>query len=417
MVTDRINTFLELCRVTASVKFDKDKYVLPDRFEDKVKATHIPYDIFGDDIQLQIKTYFNDCDVQFSETITSRLEGYELNKPVMLLSPTWCYLYDDVRSSFLETGSVDQERGRIFRNAIAYFHFYNFLRKKDVSDYFNYANSEIVFYNSANGIIKVTFDPRPIIDFPNELTVELKTLQDLAGAPQITAVFVNAIYQLSNGVGSIALKSLINERKKLTDITKRDYELISKKFDFAKFRNSLYLEKEKYFSSIRELVNKIFAQAIGIPISIGASVFTTYKADGGNFVISLILVSFILYLIYYIRLQFIYRADINEVETQFNSDFAIIASDSGLPAATIDAEKTKVQTRITTVRTMQDWMIGFVIGLGLLASGFMISQYFPKKEKTPDSTIKELTEAIKKYNTMADSIHHDLKDDTTSGGL
>jgi len=408
MIENKIDAFLNLCNTTGAVKFEQDKYVLPDTFEREVKASGIPYDTLGDVIHLKLITYFHDCKVQYAETILGRLHEYAQSQSIILTSISGCCWYNPGDGTIFSKGTVDLEAARIFRNALAYFNFFDFLTQKQVSDYFNDANKEIVFYNSASGILKITFDPRPVIDFPGDITTDLKVLKELASYPQITSVFVNSIFQLTNGTGHIQLKSIISDRKKALDITKRDYELLAKKFDFEKFRNSLYKEKEKYFESIRDLVSKIFGQAVGIPVSIGASVFTSYKAEGNWFVIALLLAGFLVYLGYYLRLQFVYRSDINEVETQFNGDFIVIAAESGLPAATITEERRKVERRIFNIRSMQNWLIGMVIVLGVLASGFMVNQFFAKQDTTPDPIIKELTEAIKKYNVMADSIHDDL---------
>jgi|GEM_PF-1786734 len=414
MIENKIDSFLDLCKGTAAVKFDRDKYVLPESFENDVKSSGVPYDISGNEIHLKIKAHFGNCETQYAETVSGRLNEYDKRREIVLTSITGCSWYDPANATISTKGTVDVEAARIFKNALAYFTFFNFLIQKGVSDYFNDANKEIVFYNSANGIIKIAFDPRPVIDFPGDILGDLKALQEFASYPQITPVFVNSIFQLTLGTGQIDLKSVVTDRQKLLDITKRDYELLSKKFDFEKFRNSLYLEKEKYFERIRDLVTKIFGQAVGIPVSIGASVFTSYKVEGNWFVIALLLAGFLMYLAYYIRLQWIYKSDINEVETQFTADFTAIAGDSGLPPAVITEERRKVERRISDTKTMQNWLIIMVIVLGVLAAGFMVSQFFPKKATVPDPTIKELTEAIKKYNLMADSIHNDLTGESQS---
>lgn len=411
MLADKIDKFLDLCTTTQAVTFIGDTYVLPNTFTGQANTSGIPYEPFDKVLQFKLKQHFVGCEVQYSETIAKPLEAYSGVKTVILTSITGCYWYDPTSHSFSLKGTVDDELQRTFRNAIAYFSLFDFLRNEDICDYFNDANSEIVFYNSANGIIKVVFDPRPVIDFPGEITDDLKKVQQLASSTEITSLLVNAVYQLSGGTGQITLKNLVNERKNLIDITKRDYELVSKKFDFAKFRNSLYTEKEKYFKDIREVVNKIFGQAIGIPVSIGASVFTTYKVQGDNFVVALVLAGFVVYLAFYIRLQWIYKSDLNDVKSQFDTDFHIIAQDSGLPSDTISDEKIKITKKISSVRSIQNWLIAIVLVLGVLVTVFMASQFGAKKKETPDPTIKELTEAIKKFTLMSES----KQNDTTQG--
>lgn len=398
MLADKIDIFLKLCDSTKAVQFEKDYYVIPDSFNNEVSASGIDSEVYGSQLRLNLRKYFGDCGIQFEEAAGKSIQHYSATDPVVWISTTGSCIYEPTTDLIVSKGNPDPDQQRIFRNTIAYLKFFEFL--KAIADYWNSANTEFIFYNSVSGIIKIKFEPAPIIDFQGEITSELSQLQSLAGSPEITSVFVNAIFQLSMGTGEITLKQVIIDRKKVIDITKRDHELISKKFDFAKFRNSLYVEKEKYFKDIKEVVNKIFSQAIGIPISIGASVFTTYKIQGDNMVIGLVLVAFLGYMAFYLRLQWIYKQDLSEVGSQFEEDFAIIAADSGLPASTISGEKKKIENKISSVRLIQNWLIGLVIGLGILVSIFMVSQFGPKKIESPDPTIKELIEAIKKITSM-----------------
>lgn len=412
VLASKIKTFLELCEATQEVSFSQDYYSLPAHHKKKVTTTGIDFDEYGSELRLNLRKYFSDCDIQFGEGVEKSIQNHSLENPFLWISTTNCYSYSPNTNSISYQGNPDPDKHRIFRNTIAYLKFYQFLKK--VADYWNSANLEFIFYNSASGIIKVKFEAAPIIDFQGEISDELSQLQSLALSPEITSVFVNAVFQLSLGTGEISLKHVIEERKKLIDITKRDHELISKKFDFAKFKDSLYSEKEKYFRDLREIVNKIFSQAIGIPISIGASVFTTYKVQGDNLVIGLVLAAFIAYLAFYIRFQFIYKNDLSEVKAQFKNDFATISASSGLPAANIDAEKTKIEKKISSVESMQNWLICLILGLGILVSIFMCSQFGRKNVESPDPTVKELTEAIKKLTSMTNATQRDSSESSNS---
>ncbi len=92
------------------------------------------------------------------------------------------------------------------------------------------------------------------------------------------------------------------------------------------YKDSLYKEKEKYFLSIREIINKIFSQAVGIPISISATVFASYKVSDDNLMLLIVLLTFFIYVVFYIKIQLIYRADIGELKNDFTKDFDVIKS-------------------------------------------------------------------------------------------
>lgn len=407
MLSDKIRSFLALCTGTTGMAFREDHYAIPVGYKQKLDDSKIPYEEYGDELRLKVGSFFGESDILFGEATDRSIQNYSLSQHLLWLSLKGVCFYDSSNFSIIVEGVVSDEQKQTFRNSIAYLKFYHFL--KGISDYWNSANSEFVFYNSVSGIIKVKFEPAPVIDFPDEIASEIDQLQSFAGAAGITSVFVNAVFQLSMGTGEITLKQLITERKKVLDITKRDYELISKQFDFSMFKNSLYKEKESFFKEIREVVNKIFSQAIGIPISIGASVFTTYKVQGDNWVLVLVILAFLWYMAFYLRLQWIYKRDLDDVNSQFQTDFAIIASESGLPSSTIDAEKTKIENRISSVIVIQRWLIGLVIGLTAAATIFMVSQFSSKRTELPDPTIKELTDAIRKFTAMSNASKNDSK--------
>jgi len=67
----------------------------------------------------------------------------------------------------------------------------------------------------------------------------------------------------------------------------------------------------------------------------------------------------------------VYKADIKEIETDFNSDFDIIISKSGLQPSIINKEKEKIKTKFSSSLIMLNYLIGTVIFLGFLVCLFI----------------------------------------------
>ncbi|MBS1686835.1 MAG: hypothetical protein JSS76_19005 [Bacteroidetes bacterium] len=283
---------------------------------------------------------------------------------VISLTGQFCsYSLDD---GFSFGGNATPEFQWFCQNLVNYFKLYRFLISKDFSDHHNHANTEIVLYNSAKGIFKIRYETVPTIPDNPEYTSAIKSLLEYAKPIGLMSFFKNTLYSVSGGNDFICLNDAIAKAQEIVSITRRDYALVSKQFDFDKFRDSLYKEKDKYFQGIRDIVNKIFAQAIGVPISISAALFASYKVSDSVFLVLLVLGSFTLYIVFYVNVQWSYRNDLKEFEADFLANFKIIESKSGLPEDVVEIERLKVKDKIDSSLGMVQRLIEFVIALGLL---------------------------------------------------
>jgi hypothetical protein len=86
----------------------------------------------------------------------------------------------------------------------------------------------------------------------------------------------------------------------------------------------------------------------------------------------LVLLAFSLYVAFYIKIQCIYKADLLEVENDFNASFDIISTKSGLSGQVIGEEKQKIIKNISSTKTMITWLITIVCALGLLVVGYIV---------------------------------------------
>jgi len=258
------------------------------------------------------------------------------------------------------------------KNLVSYYQLYNYLKSAEFADHHNSAIEEIIIYNSARGILKIKYaNPAPLFSVPIQKSVEklLEALKDL----QFRNYFKNSLFDVANG-NVIELVEIIHAYQVILSTARRDQEIAIRQFDFQKFRDALYNQKDKFFVDIRDLISKIFAQMIGIPIAITAAVYTTYKTEHNTTVSLLILVSFMVYVIMYVFIQLTYYRDIQSIKSDFLRDFNIIQTKSGLPEAIITEEYNKVDRKILTTSRIAIILIAAVCILGLAVVVFILTQ-------------------------------------------
>lgn len=263
-------------------------------------------------------------------------------------------------------------------NLLVYYKLFNYLSNENGSDHHNDGAREFIFYTSISGIVKLRFDVIPDISDNYDYSQNINELIELVRNLVYKPFFINAIYLLSGQTGTFHFSELIEKSEELLLITKRDYELAARKFDFETFKKSLYKEKEKYFSNVREIVNKIFSQVISIPISIGATVFSTYKVSDDKLMLTLVLFTFLIYTYLYIKFQLIYKSDIMEIQTDFQRDFSNIRLNSGMPLVDIELEEEKVKSKIKISLNVIRTVITIVVILTIIVTVFILYELLYK---------------------------------------
>lgn len=341
--------------------------------EQELKKNGVEFDKQPDKVLLKIKTFIHGINLISFQEIQKYFESFFLNEEFLILNVNGDYCYK-VNSEIYWASNIEYAFKTICNNIIYYYELFNFLKSKDFADHHNDANTEIIFYSSAKGIFKIKYSAEPSIAYNNDTSDKTKVLLELARSVQIRSFFKNSLFGFSSDKCSISLNEIIEKSSSISETTNRDFELASKLFDFEKFKDSLYKEKEKYFNGIREIVNKIFSQAIGIPISISATVFATYKIDKEPIILLIVLASFILYVCLYIKLQLVYKFDLKETKNDFETDFDIIKEKSGLPKNIVEREKNKIDKKLNNSISMVNWVIGLVILLGILVIIYILYQ-------------------------------------------
>ncbi len=355
------------------ISFDGTNFVATgniSQLEKECKDNGLEVDKIGNTLTLTLSSLIPSNLILFDE-LSTYFEPRFVSEEFFVIKINGEFCFHNVTEGFVFNDSVSIEFKNSCENIFYYYKLYNFIKTKEISDHHDSGNKEFVIYNSAKGIFKVVYEPVPIINNSKNISVDVNNLIKNSSSVELNPFFKNALSTFVNGKPSISLQDIISNSDDIVSTIKRDYALVSKQFNFEKIRDSLYKEKEKYFTNIRDIANKIFSQAIGIPISISATVFATYKVSDDTLMLLIVWLAFILYAIFYVKIQLVYRADIEELKTDFNNDFEIIKTQSGLSENIITTEKTKIDRKISSSLAMINSLVVIVICLGLLVSWYI----------------------------------------------
>lgn len=226
-------------------------------------------------------------------------------------------------------------------------------KSPDLADYFNPTDKEIVLYSALKGIkrIRVPADI-PAFDSQKDIAPGLTLFRqqlEARSARDFSKCFKDVLFGSIPTSPEKELEEIVAALPGLITAADNDLQVYYKSFSFDKLKSDLVKEKDKYFAALRDILGKNMAQIVGVPISFAASVFTTYKSNN-DFILGIVLLAYMAYTVFTYYLQSLNLRDIKEIESDFNADFDTIAQKSGLPADTIQRERTKVQRRISDIR-------------------------------------------------------------------
>lgn len=317
-------------------------------------------------------------------------------KDIIILNFEGSFLYYEQNSKITYVNKVKREDCFLISNLINYLLIIEYFTSSQFADYFNKAAEEVIIYSATKGIFKLFIPAVPAqldykVSLENDITVLLKKLE----TREYSIHFKNKLFSLDKKLDKDQILTLINNVGTLINEAENDYQLQLKNFSFDKLKSDLQKEKEKYFSSLREILSKILGQIVGVPISIAASTFASYKIDSLNILI-LVLASFYIYVGFAIYFQSIYYVDIEEIEIDFDKDFDIIIEKSGLIVGDIENERSKIKRRIKAIRNTIRIFICSISLLTLLFSFYLIQQIKAKAQ----SKIEPKEQVISKKDTI-----------------
>lgn len=235
-------------------------------------------------------------------------------------------------------------------NTVLYNELLKKLKSNTFADYVNTASTEIVFYTSTKGVFKLKYPlVSPQLDVFKDYSASINAFLNKLEINDFIFFIKNEIFDYIKSPAQEQMLQFIDHLPQILESAQRNYEINKKNFSFEAVKSRLQTEKEKYFNSLREILGKVLSQLVGIPVSISASIFASYKVDN-QIVVIMILFAFLIYACFMISLLSIYLVDTDDIEKTFNKEFGIILEQSGLNEFEVNNEKKIVKNRIHTIK-------------------------------------------------------------------
>lgn len=362
----------------SGISFKHNELTLPNN--DKFKALAASNGIgFKDDVDciiLDIKGYLESTSFYCFEEMQKGITKVVFQNSFFIFSkanPFYSY-FNSSSKLFIPSVNSSSEFNQSNNQYLYYFRVLNALLNSNFNDHTNEANKQLVFYSNSNGILKINYNLEPVI---SNITYEYKTLEtfeNYSSNDLYKTFLINSFYSISKNPDNILnIKEIIEQLEILNNTAYRNQELVSKQFDFENFKKKLFKEKEKYFISIRELISKIVAQIIGLPISIATVAVTAYKVklESDKTLLQYVFGALIIYIVYFLVIQVIYFFDLIEIEKDFNRDFRIISTESGISNDDINLEHQKVKNKIFRTKLLSGFLLVMIVILGILVSQYV----------------------------------------------
>ncbi|MBS3915810.1 MAG: hypothetical protein KG003_15045 [Bacteroidetes bacterium] len=245
------------------------------------------------------------------------------------------------------------------------------------ANYFDGAHRIVVFISATLGTMSIGYPAiNPGIDAHIDLKKLCNRLEISLTAKGYVGLFKAEVFnQLKSIKEEDRFLYLVQNLNLILDNSDHNFDVFLSNFSFDKLRDSLRLEKAKYFNLTKDILSKIYSQITAIPIAISASVFATYKVDN-SLVLFIILLAFIIYGFFVVRLLGVLSIEVGSLENDFNTDKTKIESESKLDMQTIKQEIDLIASRFVMMRGIIKYFRFAFYVLTILFIIFILMQIF-----------------------------------------
>jgi hypothetical protein len=369
MILPRIYTLSKILMTHQRIiSFDRNRIYATGNYKALIQACSeqgIEWEEMEDQVEIKTRVFLGERLVYFEQLNFFEPEYVLEDFCILKSNGEFCY-HSRQTNQLLFSDDVSSAFKINCTNLFYYTKLYNFLASREFCDHHNDADRELIIYNSAKGILKIKYELPSSLQYKQDISEGVKSLLKTGTTLQMRTVFLNTLFEISNNTGLLSMDNLIGQWQEIDSSLKRNYELFSRQFNFEKFKDSLYREKEKYFENIRTIVNKIFSQSIGIPLSVSATIFTTKGIMSDLFMLCIVGTAFLTYIVLYLKIQLTYLEDLILLENDFENDFNVLKRYSGLPVSQIENESNRIKRKINATRKIIRYLIAIVIILTIL---------------------------------------------------
>jgi len=196
-------------------------------------------------------------------------------------------------------------------------------------DYFSWDSRIIVFTTlKKEGKLSISFATGGL-ELPDDIYLKesLERLQHAFGdSSRNFPKFIKSelIVQLFKYHVNDRMLKFLEEFVAILNIAEQNFEIFLHDLSLENLKKDFIEHKNKYFTQSREILSKLTNQIIGLPITIAASVFSTYKISDSPSTLVIILFVFSLYAIFSIFLLKLQKEDIRDLRSTFLKDYDYI---------------------------------------------------------------------------------------------
>jgi hypothetical protein len=294
---------------------------------------NLPFKLFWD-LKTFRKKMLLDKKPQFEEEFS---KDFAVIKPEFSSFGNNIFYKSDTQQTFIDFNLV--ENLFFFSNAKNYVNFLHFLKSREHKedgffhfvDYFSWDNQIIVFVSATKeGKLSVPFYSEiPNFDAETDLTERFERFFeafDDNDKKQKLPKFIKAelFNFLSKEPKEKRIKILVDRLKEILNVAEQNFDIYLYDLSLENLKKDYLESKDKYFGQLREILGKITAQIIALPISISAVALATYNiptAQNKETVIFILVGAFMIYSLFAVFLLKLYREDVADIEHQYERDF------------------------------------------------------------------------------------------------
>jgi len=253
-------------------------------------------------------------------------------------------------------------------NTICYLKLLDAFNASEIVSYHSTASREFVLISPDKGKFLLGY-PAITCSMPSQVPVKEKydSYEQRNPSKDFQMFFKEQIIEaLSSKEKDNRFPELLLNMESILESSERNYEIYLNKFSFEELKKNFKKERDEYFSSIREIVNRLLTKIVSLPISISASAFAIYKLKDEHSYAGIVIIAFIVYSLFTSYLIRLLKLDTFEIKNDLDRDIKTIKESASLPEQIIDDESSKVYKKINRLNTTIDILQFVLILLSML---------------------------------------------------
>ena len=274
---------------------------------------------------LPFTAFYDETD--FLNRVTRKSWG----KPILLYKEN--VVYYPIEDATYKVGTVIENQFLV-RNNFYCFKFFNFLKTQEHQensafyfvDYLNWDTYHLVLTSlKKDGKIEILL-PKKGVNIKSDVKLHSAVNEFISAFNETNRHFpkfikTELIASMSKIDKSKRLELLLSHLNDIIYTASQNFEIYINDLSLENLKKDFIEHKNKYFLQLRDVLSKLTNQIAGLPIAIGASVFSTYKVNDSNSTLIIILGVFFLYSSYTIFLLKLQKDDVDDINLSFLSDF------------------------------------------------------------------------------------------------